>query len=335
MTISNFDTLLNFLENKSILITSHDITDLDGFVSSLLFKELLKYKIKYKNLTIVFSEISKNTRKFIDRFTSKFKTFKFEVKHEIDYSKYNVLMVMDTNNLDLVKITQTTTFDLPLIFIDHHFNLKKDYEQNIQSLNLINEEFSSTTEIVYKMMCTYDLNISLPFKYLIISAILTDSGFLRHSTTNTIRNIVQILGDTIEIQDIFTLFNNDNNEIPEKIARIKGLQRVKLIRFNHFLIGITHVSSFGAMVASLLLNIGFDIGIVYSKDKDTFRITTRARKSICMETGLHLGKILNEMKHGSSGGHDGAATFNGKVDIDEFLELLLEKIKKTLIISRS
>ena len=106
-----------------------------------------------------------------------------------------------------------------------------NYKQNIESLNLIFEEFSSTTEIIYKMMRIYDINISLPFKYLIISAILTDSGFLRHSSTNTIRNIVQILGDTIEIQDIYMLFNN-SNEIPERIARIKGLQRVKLIRFN-------------------------------------------------------------------------------------------------------
>ncbi|TFG26826.1 MAG: DHH family phosphoesterase [Promethearchaeota archaeon] len=99
------------------------------------------------------------------------------------------------------------------------------------------------------------------------------------------------------------------------------------------MIGITHVSSFEAGVASILINIGCDIGMVYSEKKTEFRISMRAKKRICVETGLHLGKILEEVSEeceGSGGGHDGAASLNGKIDLKKILSKIIEKIKQIL-----
>ena len=120
-------------------------------------------------------------------------------------------------------------------------------------------------------------------------------------------------------------------EVSEKIAHIKALQRVKLIRINNWLIGISHLSSFSASAASLLTKVGFDIGIVVSDDKNGFRITTRAKKQVCLKTGLHLGKIVSKINNVSGGGHDGAATLNGKIGLAESLDQLIDKIKETLI----
>ena len=50
-----------------------------------------------------------------------------------------------------------------------------------------------------------------------------------------------------------------------------------------------------------------------------------------MKTGLHLGKIVSEITNVNGGGHDGAATLNGKIDLAESLNQLIEKIKETLI----
>ena len=58
------------------------------------------------------------------------------------------------------------------------------------------------------------------------------------------------------------------------------------------------------------------MSIVYSKGANSFRITTRAKKEICLKTGLHLGKILSEIEEGSGGGHDGAASLNGENSFD-------------------
>jgi nanoRNase/pAp phosphatase (c-di-AMP/oligoRNAs hydrolase) len=177
-----------------------------------------------------------------------------------------------------------------------------------------------------------DCNIELPipYKYLLVSAILTDSGFLKYGNTGTIKSLNHILQDQLEIQDVIPLLEREI-DISEKIARIKALQRVKLIRINNWLIGISHLSSFSASAASTLTKVGFDIGIVVSEDKSDYRITTRAKKQVCLKTGLHLGKIINKINNVNGGGHDGAATFNGKNDVEESLNQLIDKIKETLI----
>jgi hypothetical protein len=140
------------------------------------------------------------------------------------------------------------------------------------------------------------------------------------------------LTDEVQIQDILTLLTY-NIDISEKIAKIKGMQRTQLVRIGKYLVGITNVSSFGASVASMLINLGFDIAIVSSKEKSEFKITTRATSDICFETGLHLGKILNNVSEGSGGGHDGAASINGISDLKVIINEILENVKQILIIS--
>ncbi|GAH62999.1 unnamed protein product, partial [marine sediment metagenome] len=68
----------------------------------------------------------------------------------------------------------------------------------------------------------------------------------------------------------------------------------------------------------MLIKNGFDVGIVYSEEKNRKNINSRAKKSVCLNTGLHLGKILEKLSQyadGSGGGHDGAAsiTFNAEL----------------------
>ena len=82
----------------------------------------------------------------------------------------------------------------------------------------------------------------------------------------------------------------------------------------------------------MLISVGFDIGIVISERNDETIISTRAKKEICLKTGLHLGKILSEIGEGSAGGHDGAASLNCNLDSEKALKKVIEKIKKVLII---
>ncbi|MFX1447562.1 MAG: bifunctional oligoribonuclease/PAP phosphatase NrnA, partial [Promethearchaeota archaeon] len=235
-----------------------------------------------------------------------------------------------SNNLDQIKLFENLDLHIPFIFIDHHLNLQKNYPNNISALNLIFDNYSSASEIVLELFEDYNVKIPIPYKYLLISAILADSGFLKYGNTRTINNLYKILQNQLEIQDVLPLLEREK-DISEKIARIKALQRVKLIRVNDWLIGISHLSSFSASAASLLTKIGFDIGIVVSEEKSEYRITTRAKKHICLKTGLHLGKIITEINNVNGGGHDGAATLSGRVDLDNILNQLIDKIKETLI----
>ena len=167
---------------------------------------------------------------------------------------------------------------------------------------------------------------------MLICAILTDSGFFKHGNNNTVQNVGKLLSADINIQDIFLLLRSEK-DISSRIANIKGLQRVELIREGNYLIGITKVSSFGASVTSMLIKIGFDIGIAISKEQKQHRINTRAKKQVCIKTGLNLGKILEEISqqyNGNGGGHDGAASLTVNIEPDTIVLKIIEKIKQYL-----
>jgi len=330
MLNSKKEVFLNFLKGKNLLITTHDLADLDGFISGIALKYCFETHFPNQSIQLTFSGLSKHTKSFINKFSTKFPNFSFTYQEHVELSDIDVIVIVDSNNLDQIKLFNNLDLNIPFVFIDHHLNLQKDYSGNISSLNLIFENYSSTSEIVSYLFDDCNIKLPIPYKYLLVSAILTDSGFLKYGNTGTIKNLNNILQDQLEIQDVLPLLEREV-DLSEKIARIKALQRVKLIRINNWLIGISHLSSFSASAASTLTKVGFDIGIVVSEDKSDYRITTRAKKQVCLKTGLHLGKIISKINNVNGGGHDGAATLNGKNDVEESLNQIIDKIKETLI----
>jgi len=294
MLNSKKDEFLNYLKGKNLLIATHDSADLDGFVSVLVLKFFFENFFTNQNIFLTFSKLSKYTKNFVVKFLQKFPDFNFPSNNDENFSNIDVIIIVDSNNLEQI------------------------------------ENYSSTAEIILELIDNYNFDLPIPYKYLLISAILTDSGFLKYGNTETIKHLLNILQDEIEFQDVLLLLENET-DISKKIANIKGLQRVKLIRVDSWLIGISHVSSFSASVASTLIKVGFDVGIVYTKKKSKYRISARAKKNICLKTELHLGKILNGISNGDGGGHDGAATLNGENDLERSLSEIIDNIKRTLI----
>ena len=327
---SKKDDFLKYLQGKHILITSHDLVDLDGFISGITLKFFFETIFSDQKIDLVFSGLTKNTKNFIRNFIQKFPDFNLSFYIDQNLLKVDVIIIVDSNNLVQLNLFNTIDLKIPFIFIDHHLDLHTNHKYNISSYNMIFDEYSSTSEIILELLNKYNIELPIPYIYLLTSAILADSGFLKYGNNKTIDHLNSILRSQVEIQEIIPLLESET-EISEKIAQIKALQRVKLIRINDWLIGTTHLSSFSASGASILIRVGFDIGIVVSEEKGNFRITTRAKKKVCLTTGLHLGKILGEIDNVNGGGHDSAATLNGKGDAEKVLKQLTNKIKETLI----
>jgi nanoRNase/pAp phosphatase (c-di-AMP/oligoRNAs hydrolase) len=331
MSNSKFEDLKNYIINKNVLITSHNLVDIDGLVSCFILKFFFNFFSENERTIIYLPEISKSTRTFIDRITLKFPKLELNYVKEVSLSNFDVILILDTSNLAQTNLDVLES-RIPFIFIDHHFYLKNDYKFNLKSLNIIIDEISSTSEIVFEMFKYFNLKIPLPYKYLLISGILADSGNFKYGNNDTIIRVSELLDNQVDFQEILSMMKNDT-EIPEKIAKIKGLQRAQLIQHGVWLIGITYVGSYEANVAKSLIQIGFDVGIVYSNKKSKFRISTRAPKYVCGKTGLHLGKILEEVSNefeASGGGHDGAASLNGTNNLEEILDKIIYKIKLIL-----
>jgi len=334
MLKSNFDSLLNFSRDKNILITTHNLVDIDGLASCFVFKFILNQLIDKPLISLWFSELTKASKEYMSKFMEKFPDFNFNHKKEIEFSNFELIFILDTNNLTQLEFPDNIDLNeqkIPFIFIDHHLDLKKEYPENESSLNLIIKNYSSTAEILFDICEAYDLLLPLPYKILLTSAILTDSGFFKYGNNNSIIRVSKLLDSNIKFQEILLLLKIEK-EIPERVAKIKGIQRVKIIRHGNWLIGVTNVSSYESSVATSLVEIGFDIGIVFSDKKSEFRISTRAKKKICLKTGLHLGRILEELSDESisGGGHDGAASLTGKKGQEDVIEKIIDKVKLSL-----
>ncbi len=137
MFISKKDDLLKYLKGKNLLITSHDLVDLDGFISGLALKFFFENFFPNQNIDLIFSKLSKHTKNYLKKFSQKFPDFNFSFQINKEFSNVDVIIIVDSNNLDQIKLFNKSDLNIPYIFIDHHFNLQKDYSGNVSSLNMI------------------------------------------------------------------------------------------------------------------------------------------------------------------------------------------------------
>lgn len=332
-------TVMEYLKDKRVVILTHKSADIDALSSCFLFQKVLAEKIELKASDLYLSKISKTSRQFMERFRSYFSDFSFDYEITLNSNNYDVAVIIDTNNLNQVDGISTidNSNKLEVIFIDHHAELEEKTVLNKKSLNIIDDDYPSATEIIYKIAQLYDVEFNAPFGFLAISGIVTDSGYFKFANNETIHTCSKLLNNEFSISDVYSLLDFEE-DISQKIAKIKALQRLSLIRYNQFLLGISHIGSFEGLVASDLIKNGLDVVLVYSKkSQTTFRITSRADRPICEKTNLHLGKLLNRFSkkyqaHG--GGHDGAASMNieevSEKEIEQILNMLIQEIKEIL-----
>lgn len=330
MLNSKLENLISFLKTKKILIGTHDLVDLDGYASCIVLKYVLNHHFNIHEVSLFFTEFSKGTSQFLEKITKLFPGFDFSCSSHADLSSFDLLLLLDMNNLNLVKINGKEA--VPFIYIDHHVESESEYENNLSSYNITLNNYSSTAEIIFDICEICNVILPTALKWLLISAILTDSGYFKYGNNHTVITASKLLDNEIDIQQVFLLMKSEE-DISKKVAKIKGLQRVRLLREGNYLIGVSNVSNFEASVANALLSIGFDVSIILAKKKAEYRITMRATKQICMKTGLHLGKILGELSilsGGNAGGHDGAASLNGQENQEEVLEAIIGKVKEII-----
>jgi nanoRNase/pAp phosphatase (c-di-AMP/oligoRNAs hydrolase) len=330
MLSSKFEKILDFINNKKTLVLTHNLLDIDALASIISFKYLIT-KLELNGFYFHLSSLTKSTKDFFSLFTDKFGDFNVQDRI-IDLKEIEVFIILDTNNLDQVEVPSIENKSLinkSIIFIDHHsFPILKNESQN--KLNIIEDKYNSTSEIIFELFKHYNFKIPIPYIYLIAAGIISDTGFFKHANTRVFRGLASLLENKVNYQEIVGLLDH-KKDLSEKIAQIKGAQRIKLYRMRDILVGVSHVSNFRAKVATNLLKLGLDISIVYSKLKKGNFITARAKKHICLETGLHLGKLLEIISDGRGGGHDGAASVFFDEGIDEKLEDLLKLIQEILI----
>jgi len=246
---------------------------------------------------------------------------------------YELLIVCDTATLKQLEGWESvvSSADIPKVFIDHHSPHPEVTERT--TLHILDEEASSTCEMVYTIYKKYGITPSAVTARALMLGIIFDSRHLRLATSRTTQYVSELLKIDGPLDEVFDLLRT-KRERPENIARLKAAQRMSLHTVGDWTIATSHLSSFQSSAARALIGLGGDVAIVAGRSKKTLIASLRSSTVFYEESRVHIGRDLaiplGEVFSGAGSGHPTAAGVNGEGDPKRFLETALVLLTELL-----
>ena len=216
-----------------------------------------------------------------------------------------------------------------LMVIDHHTKIE-GWTKETEIIHQPNK--TSTAEIIIQIINELGLQINKKCANVLLAAIYTDTGQFRHANNETFGSASILCGNGAEPQEVITLLDSERPLI-QKVTFLKAAQNMKWIQEGKWIIATSIVKSFESGSARHLIVLGADIAIIGSSNKKgEMRLSTRASNRI-VSKGFNLTKILEkicEINDGSSGGHPGAAGYNGTGDAEAIIEIAKQETSKKI-----
>ncbi len=322
-TTMKYVSLINFLKKFThckVLILCHQNADVDAVASAFALKKLLE-KINIENVDIgAAKSVSKHAKKFLDKLGI------YELKINPDLESYDLIILLDTSSKTQVEPLNISKVSDKLVVIDHH-----TFSQRIDAkVAVIDEDASSTSELIYEIWKETKINIDKEAATLILAGILADTAFLKYATPRSLEIVKEISELGINIDDVKKMLSEEM-DLSEKMARLLGVKRAKISRVGNLVVTFSLAKSHEASVAKALIDAGADLAFVFNVDKKT-KICARAR-IYAYNVGVDLGKLLVDLAKffgGEGGGHStaGGATLDKNINIntlEESIKMLIEK----------
>ncbi|MDI9609441.1 MAG: DHH family phosphoesterase [Candidatus Verstraetearchaeota archaeon] len=241
-----------------------------------------------------------------------------------------LLVLIDMPSLDQLPDIKEIVVSrkIPYAIIDHHTEEPGCLDGAVYSRVM---RTSSACEIVYR---------SIPKKYLdrrAIQALLTgliyDSRRFLIQPNASIKAASKMLRRGADFALALEMLLNEQ-DISERIARLKGVARVKLYRARDWIFATSIIGAFEASVARSLTDLGADLAIVASSEDNTSRITGRLNERFQRSTSLNLASCvmhpLAERFSGTGGGHPSAASAKLSAPAEEVIGAALALISEKL-----
>ncbi|OIR16600.1 MAG: hypothetical protein BEU04_01280 [Marine Group III euryarchaeote CG-Bathy1] len=210
------------------------------------------------------------------------------------------------------------------VIIDHH---QKIGSWGANDTIISFPDKTSTAEIVFEMIKYIEEPISDLSLNPLLAAIYADTGSFRYANENSLKIASEICNLGAEPQKAMELLNREVKE-DERIALLKGMQRMKWTNERKYVICTSFVNAYTSNVAKNMIRMGADIGIVFSENKKgEVQLSTRCSLK-AKEGGINLAKILKNVNSsfgGSTGGHIGAAGMKGMGDGEALTEMVKQE----------
>jgi len=316
-----------FLEyiGRKVVILGHHNADPDAIASAIGVKELIQ-RLRPESFAVIVmpADISKLSLQIIN-------SLDLEIVESYSDS-FDTVVIVDSGNLTQIGSWEEhiQEEECVVILIDHH-TLDEQIMKHVDLL-IHNDEASSTSEIVYNLFERYELVPSQVTSKALLTGISFDTKYFSIGNSSTFMTLSELLKQIGDISEIKSLMQKENRP-SEKIARLKSGQRVDIHRINNWIIVFSEVSSFHASCARGLISLGADLAIVSGSENHELRSSLRSTREFYNATGVHLGKLVNNLSlifSGNGSGHPTAAGFNGKGCLNNIKTILISQLKLKL-----
>jgi nanoRNase/pAp phosphatase (c-di-AMP/oligoRNAs hydrolase) len=309
--------IVSRLEYGPGLILLHHNADIDAIGSAIALK------LAYPDFSIgAFQNISHLSKKLLDHFEN-ISVFSNPVVED-----FKTIVILDTSSYSQLGYNEKLPPDH--IVIDHHAptdNWDTDYYY-------CDDSKSSCAEIILDLLELKKTPITPEIAMVLSVAILADTGHFKFATNETFITYAKLLNlGNLNSGDVFEILNNaDELDNSQRIAHLKGAQRLRFEQISGYLVASSILSSYEASMCKNLIILGADVAFVGAQRDDQIRISGRITRKL-INKGIHLGEFFKELGDEISaegGGHDGAAGLNGVGDVEMVLNLCTNKISAIL-----
>jgi nanoRNase/pAp phosphatase (c-di-AMP/oligoRNAs hydrolase) len=318
--------LKNILDslNGKILLLCHHNADPDSICSAFGFQKLIETLTPSLKPDIFLPGGESNLSKQI------IENFGINIVENPSEYDYDIFVMLDTASLSQLedwekKVQKSNAI---IIVIDHHIPHPKMME--ITEYVFVNESATSTCEIIYQYYKDSNVKPSRNVARALLVGIAYDSRHFSIATPQTLKVASSLLEINGTLDSIFSLLKTERNR-SEKIARLKGSQRMRIHEINGWIITTSNVSSFQASTARALVGLGADLSIVCGNYKTEIRASLRSTNEFFRETSIHLGELaqtLGNEFNGEGSGHPTAAGLNGIGETELFLQNSIRLLNK-------
>jgi len=333
--------LINGLNrDDKVLIITHRRADADAYVSAYLLSLMLKSRgITYKVL------IPQGISTRILNLT-KIIPFKY-VTSEEEVESNNLSIFLDIGGPGTIPgLEPLLSKANKSLLLDHHYH-QRNFLSLFNEVYVNNTDYSSTCEIVYDVGIRVSSNFKSLLSYndilALISAILIESRFLQLAKSKTLLRIYEITKNIKSESILMDAFSIIRPKIDrsEKIAMLKGMQRLEIYEAGDYLIAISHLSSYQSSLAAKLLGLGADIAVVFGITDNECKLSVRVSEEIKRELGIHAVKTfiekMNKYVECQGGGHEGSSMITFKCkdkDLEYARKLIISVLSDILAVHR-
>ncbi len=311
-------------ENDNFIITSHEGPDGDNIGSVLALYYLIKSFDK--KVKIILADKVPDYLSFLPNSDKILELGELARDEREKLADYDMMMVVDSSNLDRIGEVKSIISNQTLINIDHHIDNSKFGDYNLV------ESAAATGEIIYKLFKKTSLELAHNFALAIATAIITDTGSFKYSSTTAKTH--QIMSDLLKVnvdtsyicQQVFL-----NNTRENLLLTGEVLRNLTIINENiaHLTVTQSLLNRIGAtledtegLVSYALSVKGVEVGILFKEvaNKEV-KVSLRSKEFI------KVNKIAHQF---NGGGHDRAAGLKMKAELNKVQEKVIAAVKKEL-----